>query len=106
MDKRELLPHLFRTEYTKIVSVLSRRFGFDRIENAEDIASETFMAAAQSWGLHGLPADPTAWLYAVARNKAVNYIHHEAVFTKSVSLEIRGEEALSPECDIDLSPGC
>lgn len=25
----ELIPHLFRTEYRKIVSVLCRHFGFD-----------------------------------------------------------------------------
>jgi RNA polymerase sigma-70 factor (ECF subfamily) len=105
MDKGELLPHLFRTEYTKIVSVLCRRFGFEGIETAEDIASETFMAAAQSWGVHGLPPDPTAWLYAVARNKALNFLHHKDIFTKSVAPEIRREEALPAEGDIDLSPG-
>ncbi len=46
MKQGELLPHLFRTEYTRIVSVLCRQFGFDRIDTAVDIASETFLAAA------------------------------------------------------------
>lgn len=75
------------------------------IETAEDIASDTFMAAAQSWGVHGLPPDPAAWLYAVARNKAVNYLHREAIFTKAVAPAIRGEETALPGADIDLSPG-
>ena len=35
MNNQELLPHLFRTEYRKIVSTLCRRFGFDQIEIAE-----------------------------------------------------------------------
>jgi len=33
----ELIPNLFRTEYRKIVSVLTKTFGFERIEIAEDI---------------------------------------------------------------------
>jgi predicted RNA polymerase sigma factor len=58
MEQQELIPHLFRTEYTKIVSVLYRRFGFDEIEIAEDIASDTFFVAAQTWGLQGIPENP------------------------------------------------
>jgi len=57
----ELLPNLFRTEYTKIVSVLVKKFGFLHIEVAEDIASDTFLVATEAWGLKGLPANPTAW---------------------------------------------
>jgi RNA polymerase sigma-70 factor (ECF subfamily) len=53
MYNGELIPHLFRTEYRKIISVLCRHFGFDQIEAAEDIASDTFLTAAQTWGLNG-----------------------------------------------------
>ena len=31
-QQEELIPHLFRTEYRKIVSVLCKHFGFDQIE--------------------------------------------------------------------------
>ena len=72
MEQQELIPHLFRTEYRKIVSVLCKRFGFDQIEIAEDIASETFLVAAQTWGVEGNPINPPAWLYFVAKNKAKN----------------------------------
>ena len=37
MKQQELIPHLFRTEYRKIVAVLCKRFGFDQIEIAEDM---------------------------------------------------------------------
>src|ERR1700722_13285626 len=70
----DLLPHLFRAEYRKIVSVLCTRFGFDRMEAAEDIASEAFLAAMQTWPLSGLPPHPIAWLYHVAKNKARNFL--------------------------------
>ena len=80
MGQQELIPHLFRTEYRKIVSVLSKRFGFDQIEIAEDISSDTFLAAAQTWALKGLPQNPVAWLYNVAKNKAKNHLHRDKLF--------------------------
>ncbi|HEY9004859.1 MAG TPA: RNA polymerase subunit sigma, partial [Ohtaekwangia sp.] len=43
MQQQELIPHLFRTEFRKITSVLARRLGIEHIEVAEDIASETFL---------------------------------------------------------------
>jgi predicted RNA polymerase sigma factor len=79
MSQEELIPHLFRTEYRKIVAVLCKHFGFDQMETAEDIASDTFVTASQAWGVEGAPRNPTAWLYLVARNKAKNYLqraHH------------------------------
>lgn len=60
MQQPELIPHLFRTEYRKIVAVLCKHFGFIEMETAEDIASDTFMVAAQTWGLKGL-FRPTRW---------------------------------------------
>lgn len=50
MNHSDLLPNLFRTEYTKIISVLCKQYGFFQLEIAEDIASETFLTASQTWG--------------------------------------------------------
>ena len=47
MKQQELIPHLFRTEYRKIASVLCKLFGIEHIEIAEDIASETFLSAME-----------------------------------------------------------
>jgi RNA polymerase sigma-70 factor (ECF subfamily) len=69
----DLVPHLFRSEYSKVVAVLVRHFGLEKIEVAEDLASETFLAAVQSWSFDGVPKNPRAWIYAVAKNKARNY---------------------------------
>jgi RNA polymerase sigma factor (sigma-70 family) len=97
------LPHLFRTEYRKIVSVLCKRFGFEQIEIAEDIASDTFLTATQAWGLKGLPENPTAWLYNVAKNKAKNYIQRSTFFEDKISAELKKNTEIT-ETDIDLSP--
>jgi len=105
----ELIPHLFRTEYSKIVAVLCTRFGFAQMEVAEDIASETFLTAMQTWPMDGLPPHPVAWLYHVAKNKARNYLQREAVFRGTVGPELKHAgtvDAASVEmAEIDLSPG-
>jgi len=102
----ELIPHLFRTEYRKIIAVLCKRFGFEQIETAEDIASETFMTAAQTWGLQGIPQNPVAWLYTVAKNKASNFLKRQAVFNNKVVKEpsVTGDTSTLPAYEIDLSP--
>jgi RNA polymerase sigma factor (sigma-70 family) len=104
MAQQELIPHLFRTEYRKIVSVLSKRFGFDQIEIAEDISSETFLAAAQTWGLNGLPQNPVAWLYNVAKNKAKNHLHRENIFESRIATELKSSFSEGYEKEIDMSP--
>jgi predicted RNA polymerase sigma factor len=102
MEQQESIPHLFRTEYRKIVSVLCKRFGFEQIEIAEDIASDTFMTAAQTWGISGLPQNPSAWLYSVAKNKAKNCWQRNLTFKTKVGPAIQSTSELFSE--IDLSP--
>jgi RNA polymerase sigma factor (sigma-70 family) len=104
MEQQKLIPHLFRTEYRKIVSVLCKRFGFDQIETAEDIASDTFLAAAQTWGLSGAPKNATAWLYSVAKNKAKNHLHRHLLFENKISPELQNANIDFNEKEIDLSP--
>ena len=103
MHEKELLPHLFRTEYRKIISVLVRHFGFEQFALAEDIASDTFLIAAETWGLKGLPDNPVGWLYTVAKNKARDLIKRNAVFQHKVRAAVIVDEKSNPETDIDLS---
>ncbi len=104
MEQQELIPNLFRTEYRKIVSVLCKRFGFGQIEIAEDIASDTFLVAAQTWSMQGIPQNPIAWLYNVAKNKAKNYLQRDKTFEKKIAPELKTNERGETEIEIDLSP--
>ena len=103
MKQTELIPHLFRTEYRKIVSVLCKLFGIEHIEIAEDIVSDTFLLASELWGLKGLPENPTAWLYAVAKNKTKDYLKRNSIFAKKIAKEIKYGTTTSEEIEIDLS---
>ena len=104
MEQQEIIPHLFRTEYRKIVSVLCKRFGFEHVETAEDIAGDTFLAATQSWPYKGIPENPVAWLYFVAKNKAKNQLQRNSVFEEKVTAELKNTSSELHEIEIDLSP--
>lgn len=103
MKQTEIIPHLFRTEYRKITSVLCKLFGFQQLEMAEDIASETFLAAMESWTYKGIPENPIAWLYTVAKNKAKNHFIRSQSFTNKIAPQIKQVSQESEEIRIDLS---
>jgi len=98
-----LIPHLFRTEFSKITAVLCKLFGAEHMDVAEDIASETFMQAYETWSYKGLPPNPVAWLYTVARNKAHNYLVRRKTFLQKVAPQVRRTAQEHDEEDIDLS---
>ena len=103
MEQQGLIPHLFRTEFRKITTVLCKLFGIAHIETAEDIASETFLSALETWSFKGIPENPTAWLYSVAKNKAKNQIHRHNIFTGKIATEIKNSLSQNQELEIDLS---
>ncbi len=101
--EEELIPHLFRTEFRKIASVLCKLFGIEHIEIAEDITSETFLTALESWPYKGIPENPVAWLYAVAKNKAKNHLARQQVFCKKIIPEVKHISAETEDIEVDLS---
>jgi RNA polymerase sigma factor (sigma-70 family) len=103
MDEQILIPQLFKTEYRKIVSVLCYSFGIEHIEIAEDIANDTFLLAAETWNLKGIPDNPTAWLYVVAKNKTKDNLKRNQLFSEKISSDIKYSEKDFEEIDLDLS---
>jgi RNA polymerase sigma factor (sigma-70 family) len=103
LSNKQLIPHLFREEYSKMVAVLCKTFGLTHMELAQDIVSETFLKATETWGLKGVPEKPNAWLYTVAKNLAKDHFKRENIFNEKISPELRSlniEEQLE---EIDLS---
>ncbi len=99
---QNLVPNLFREQYSKMTALLCRHFGISNIQIAEDIASDTFLKASEHWALNGVPPNPEAWLYTVAKNKAKDYLKHQSVFDLKVSDNIRNavnEENILTETD-------
>lgn len=70
----DLVEHLFRTEYGKILAILTKYFGPSHIQLAEDIVQDTLIAAMDHWSTGSVPDNPTGWLVQVARRKALNEV--------------------------------
>lgn len=68
---------MFRHEYGRLVSVLTKTFGPANLAMAEDVVQDTLLKALELWKLKGVPANPSAWLFTVARNKALDVIRKE-----------------------------
>jgi RNA polymerase sigma factor (sigma-70 family) len=103
MHQQELIPHLFRTEFSKITAVLCKHLGISHMEVAEDIASETFLSAYEIWPFKGIPENPTAWLYTVAKNKARNHLRRNHIFSEKIAGQIKQDLSENPGSEIDLS---
>jgi RNA polymerase sigma factor (sigma-70 family) len=73
----QLVDHLFRHESGKMVSVLTKRFGILNLDAAQDIVQETLLKAMTQWRYGKVPDNPSAWLYTVARNKAIDYFRQQ-----------------------------
>ncbi len=79
------LEHLFRHEYGKLMSILLGRFqGLDS-QLAEDVVQDAMVEAARSWSYNGLPDNPSAWLYKVARNKALNLLKRDSKIFNNIT---------------------
>lgn len=103
MNSSTLLPNLFRSEYRNIVSVLSYSFGIRHVEVAEDIVSDTFLAATETWSMSGVPDNPRAWLYAVARNKIRNLLKRDKLFETTIVPSLSAGIISTEEFELDLS---
>jgi RNA polymerase sigma factor (sigma-70 family) len=85
MDQHQAaLKYLFKQEFTKMVAVISKRYGLQHIEIAEDIITETFLVATETWGHKGIPLNPAAWLYTVAKQKTLQYFRRNKIYTEKV----------------------
>jgi RNA polymerase sigma factor (sigma-70 family) len=73
----EVIDHLFRREAGRMVSVLTRIFGVHNLTLAEDVVQESFCRALEVWKFRGVPENPSAWLMAAAKNRALDVLRRE-----------------------------
>ena len=82
-----------------MASVLTRLLGFNALDAAEDIVQDTLLQAMSTWKFKGIPENPSAWLYSVAKRKAIDAIRqhkiHEQHHSK-INLALKSEWTLAP----------
>jgi RNA polymerase sigma-70 factor (ECF subfamily) len=88
---RSALETAFRRLSPQLVAVLGRRAGPGRLDLAEDAVQFAMLQAARTWGFHGIPDQPRAWLLRVASNRLVDLLHAGA--REAPSEDVHSEEA-------------
>lgn len=87
-----------------MVAVISRIFGLQHIETAEDIVSETFLQATETWNSKGIPPNPEAWLYAVAKQKTLYHFRRNKVLDRKIIPALRSTQKTTEEMlEIDFT---
>jgi RNA polymerase sigma-70 factor (ECF subfamily) len=69
--------HLFRREAGRMVAALTRIFGTHNLALAEDVVQDAFCRALEVWKFRGMPENPSAWLMATAKNRALDVLRRE-----------------------------
>jgi len=97
---KQLVDHLFRNEAGKMVAVLTRLLGAENLDAAEDIVQDTLLKALEIWRFRGVPDHPSAWLYKVARNNAIDWVRSGQRHSKILSEQT---ENFHPDWDAPFS---
>src|SRR6266403_2080241 len=95
----ELTDHLFRHEAGRMVAVLTRIFGVHNLAMAEDVVQDAFRRALEVWSFRGVPENPSAWLMATAKNRALDVLRRERTartFAPEVGRLLHSEWTLAP----------
>lgn len=81
-DVQTLVDHLFRHHSAAMLSALSRRFGLENLDVAEEVVQDAMLQALRLWPFHGIPDNPRAWLTQVASNKALDLVRRRSVYRR------------------------
>jgi RNA polymerase sigma-70 factor, ECF subfamily len=82
-----LVDHLFRNRAGQMVAYLTRLLGPQCLDLAEEAVQEALLKALQVWSYSSVPANPSGWLFRVARNAALDAVRHNTlVDQKAASL--------------------
>jgi predicted RNA polymerase sigma factor len=77
-----LVDHLFRHKAGEMIAILTRHVGARHLSLVEDVVQEALTRALRDWPFKGVPADPSAWLFRVARNAALDAVRRQATRTR------------------------
>ncbi len=100
----QVVEHCFRHESGKIISTLTRIFGIEHINRAEDVVQETLARALQTWPYYGIPQNPAAWITQVAKNLALDLIRREKIFHNKQTEIARLIDHDSPNATAENAP--
>jgi len=93
---------VFKEEWGRAVAALTRVLG--DIQLAEDAVQDAFATALDRWPRDGEPASPGAWIITAARNRAIDRIRRDQVFTRKAEMLARLQALAADEGDVSPIP--
>src|SRR5262249_7084165 len=90
---------LFRRESGRIVAALTRFFGPHNLALAEDVVQDAFCRALEVWKVRGIPDNPSAWLMATAKNRALDIMRRDRTartFAPEIGRLLESDATLAP----------
>ena len=72
-----------------MVAILTRIFGIEHLNLAEDVVQEALARALQTWPFYGVPKNPSAWIMRASRNLALDVVRRRKVFQNKQSEIVR-----------------
>jgi RNA polymerase sigma-70 factor (ECF subfamily) len=93
---------VFKEEWGRAVAALTRVLG--DIQLAEDAVQDAFATALERWPRDGEPASPGAWIITAARNRAIDRIRRDQVFTRKAEMLARLQALPADEDDVSPIP--
>ena len=100
--------HFFRHESGRLVAALTRLFGVHNLALAEDVTQHAFCRALEVWKVRGIPENPSAWLLATAKHRALDVLRRERTardFAPALARRIDSEGELAGAVDEAFLPG-
>jgi RNA polymerase sigma-70 factor (ECF subfamily) len=85
-----------------MVAALTRIFGVHNLALAEDVVQDAFCRALEVWKVRGVPENPSAWLMATAKNRALDVLRRERTartFAPEVGRLLESEWTMAPLLD-------
>lgn len=98
----ELDARFFRREAGRLTAALTRLFGVHNLALAEDVTQDALCRALEVWKFHGPPPNPSAWLMATAKNRALDVLRRERTartFAPELARWLETEWTLRPTVD-------
>ncbi|MFC5640529.1 DUF6596 domain-containing protein [Kitasatospora cinereorecta] len=79
-DVHRTVDVVWKLESAKIVAALTRMV--HNVGLAEELAQDALVAALEQWPTAGIPANPGAWLTAIAKRRAVDHIRRAELHSR------------------------
>jgi RNA polymerase sigma-70 factor (ECF subfamily) len=73
-----LVEHFFRHEAGRLVSVLTRFFGWRNFDLVEDMVQSTLADALDAWRVR-VPENPSGWVHSIAKNKVLDALRRDKI---------------------------